>query len=220
MSTDLAAKFAQLLAQSQQGDSDDDNDVNSDTPGYTSDLPHQFLGKSIRMSRMEISKSRIPTLIFAIVTSRFNEASFKHDKGRILKLLGLQENDPSIHDMKLYSEAGNKDRMDTEACVAKIIAMANSDAFRNGPFEKIRIIGMGCAGNNFLYQAMTQVLQKYATPNTKLHFITLDDTDKSDWLSFCKSIVATELVEEVEFLNTDDFTPFGRYKPKKEVNMF
>ena len=216
-SSDLAATFTRML-QSQLNDSD--TEIDSDTPSYTSSVPQRILGKGIRISRMEVSKDRVPTVMFAIVNGRYNEASFKHDKGRILKLLGLDENDPSIHDLKLYSEATNKNRMDMKACVDKIITMEESDAFRNFPFEKIRIIGMGCTSHHFLYQAMTQLLQKYATPKTKLHFVTLDDTDKSDWLSFCKSIVGTELVEEVEFLNTDDFTPFGRYKPKKEVNMF
>ena len=220
MSGDLAAKLAQLIARSQQNGGDDDDDVNSDTPGYTSDLPQQFLGKSVRLSRKDISKERMPTLVFAIMAGRYNNGSFKHDKSRILKLLGLEMNDPSIHDMKLYSEVNNKQRMDNAACVAKIIAMANSDAFRNGPFDKIRIIRMGNAGHNFLFQAMTQLLKTYATPKTKVQFITLDDTANNDWISFCKSIIETELVEEVEFLNTDDFTPFGRYKPKKEVNMF
>ena len=220
-----ASLFANLLQQAAQsanngGPTITEDDSDSENPVNTSFVPRSVIGRTVSMKASKFSKTKMPTLILGLITDRYNEASFKYDKSAIIKLLGMEENDPMIFDLKLYPRAVNKDQMDIEACVAKINAMADSDAFGKGPYEAVRIIRMGNAGHNFLFQAMVQVLENYGTPSSKVEFVTLADTSDCDWLDFSKSIIGTGLVGEVEYINTMDYTPFGQFKPKKEVNMF
>ena len=220
------AQFMQQVIQARSGGpritevADSDSDAEGQEPSNTSFVPQQIVGKMVEMTARTFSKAAMPTVIVGLITEGYNDASYKHDKGLITKLLGMEVNDPMIYDMKLYPEANNKNRMDMEACVAKIIAMGESDAFKNGPFEKIRIIRMGNAGHNFLFQAMMQVLENYATPKSTLQLVTLADTSDCDWLDFSKSIIGTRLIGHVQYVNTMDYTPFGEFKAKKQCNMF
>ena len=90
----------------------------------------------------------------------------------------------------------------------------------NSPLRYIRIICLGVAMTKFIFKALEYMLNEWLDEDKYVQFVTNGDDPKANLVKFWKDAIISNLCKEVQYVNLQDYLPFGYYdgKCKKLTN--
>lgn len=188
--------------------------------------PLKFHNKIVKINASKFDRSPIPTVIIAIENGGYSESLFRSDVRSTLSYFHLDYN--QVREILLKPAGPNFEVVNSgEATMQmeKIVKLLNrgtqntsvnsdSSTMRLGSLTHLRIVSLGISYSKYYFDALEYLLNHWEGPYELkyVQYITKLDSNNCEKLRFWKTACTNNLIGEVQFVNLNDYLPFGHYK--------
>jgi len=176
---------------------------------------HVWTGSSV-ISNVE---QTMPTIFIGIIDETYPESLWNDHLDRFKKLFTICDN--TFMELKLCpsrKDGGRVDHFKLSADVAKALDMLNQTSNLCG----LRFVRLGTSSSPAMEEASESLIRGWDVSFDKkcVQFVSLGDSDDSQWLKFTYSLCIRQVCFELQFFNTNDYNIHGFLEfnnQKKEI---
>jgi len=204
-------------------------------------LPTQFFHPVIELQSNGLFMEKMPTLVVGTETKGYTQEMFDRDFSKVKKFFSLEESIYPVF-LKPVSQELNRilDTSNATSQVHSLIELMNSNtelgslelyrklilkreqgnivhfqsaeetiAVNGSP--NLRIVSVGVSYSEFIFQALNYLLRNWSASYKHVYFITSSEPGQK-YFDFWKKACVMNLCHKVQYVNLEDYKPFGYYK--------